>query len=45
MVLVKGYQMKMLPSDSHSVFASSNQKMHVGGFFCDLAKTFDGVKL
>ena len=24
-----------------SVFESINQKMHVGGIFCDLAKTFD----
>jgi len=24
-----------------SVFRSINQKMHVGGIFCDLAKAFD----
>jgi hypothetical protein len=24
-----------------SVFESINQKMHVGGIFCDLAKAFD----
>jgi hypothetical protein len=26
-----------------SVFTSINQKMHVGGIFCDLAKAFDCV--
>jgi hypothetical protein len=26
-----------------SVFTSINQKMHVGGIFCDLAKAFDYV--
>jgi len=25
------------------VFKSINQKMHVGGTFCDLAKDFDGI--
>jgi hypothetical protein len=28
-----------------SVFESINQKMHVGGIFCDLARAFDCVKL
>ena len=29
----------------HSVFKSINQKMHVGGIFCDLEKAFDCTNL
>jgi len=56
-VLGKGYQLKMLPSDfrkgistengafrqTDSVFKSINQKVQVGGIFCDLAKASDCV--
>jgi hypothetical protein len=42
MVLRKRYQLKMLPLRlTDSVFNSINQKMHVGGIFCEVAKAFE----
>jgi len=44
MVLEKGYQMKMLPSEYKYVsWKLLTKRMHVGRIFCDLAKAFDYV--